>query len=176
MPVLLPQKRTPLQRYPPPLTVTSPLTVTFLWRCGVVVITTAQLHSRKPELRFSTGSNSALNVSEIRDGEDLCKWSRLEIRLYAFRRSAIPQKQVIIIIIIIIIIIVIPLIPHVLKHFCITLRTCSQPLTYTPNRWDMLVNHCQFLSQIYPTPTLPMVPLLPKCRDLASEALSSHLH
>ena len=55
------------------------------WRCGVVVITTAQLHRRrgavvittaqlhssKPELRFCTGSNPARGVSEIRDGEDL---------------------------------------------------------------------------------------------------------
>ena len=42
-----------------------------LWRCGVVVITTAQLHSTKPELRFCAGSNPARGVSEIRDGEDL---------------------------------------------------------------------------------------------------------
>ena len=28
-----------------------------LWRRGVVVITTAQLHSTKPELRFCAGSN-----------------------------------------------------------------------------------------------------------------------
>ena len=42
-----------------------------LWRRGVVVITTAQLHSTKPELRFCTGSNPARWVSEIRDGEDL---------------------------------------------------------------------------------------------------------
>ena len=43
----------------------------FSWRRGVVVITTAQLHSTKPELRFCTGSNPACGVSEIRDGEDL---------------------------------------------------------------------------------------------------------
>ena len=42
-----------------------------LWRRGVVVITTAQLHSTKPELKFCAGSNSARGVSEIRDGEDL---------------------------------------------------------------------------------------------------------
>ena len=41
------------------------------WRPGVVVITTAQLHSTKPELRFCAGSNPARGVSEIRDGEDL---------------------------------------------------------------------------------------------------------
>ena len=66
-------------------------------------ITTAQLHSTKPELRFCVGSNPACGVSEICDGEDLWQWSRLEIRLNAFRRSTIPQKQFIIIIIIIII-------------------------------------------------------------------------
>ena len=42
-----------------------------MWRRGVVVITTAQLHSTKPELRFCTGSNPAHGVSEIHDGEDL---------------------------------------------------------------------------------------------------------
>ena len=42
-----------------------------MWRRGVVVITTAQLHSTKPELRFCAGSNPARGVSEIRDGEDL---------------------------------------------------------------------------------------------------------
>ena len=41
------------------------------WRRGVVVITTAQLHSTKPELRFCTGSNPVHGVSEIRDSEDL---------------------------------------------------------------------------------------------------------
>ena len=41
------------------------------WRRDVVVITTAQLYSTKPELRFYPGSNPARNVPEIRDGEDL---------------------------------------------------------------------------------------------------------
>ena len=40
-------------------------------RIGVVFITTAQLHSTKPELRFCAGSNPARGVSDIRDGEDL---------------------------------------------------------------------------------------------------------
>ena len=62
-------------------------------------MTTVQLHSTKPELRFCAGSNPARGVSEIRDGEDLWQWSRLEIRLNPFRRSTIPQKQFIIIII-----------------------------------------------------------------------------
>ena len=48
---------------------------------GVVIITTAQLHLSKPELRFCAGSNPARGVSEIRDGQDLWQWSRLEIRL-----------------------------------------------------------------------------------------------
>ena len=70
----------------------------------VVVITTAQLHSTKTELRSCAGSNPARGVSEIRDGGDLWQWPRLEIRLNVFRRSTMPQKQFIIIIIIIIII------------------------------------------------------------------------
>ena len=40
-------------------------------RRGVVVVTTAQLHSTKPGLRFCAGSNPAGGVSEIRDGENL---------------------------------------------------------------------------------------------------------
>ena len=35
----------------------------------------------------------ARGVSEIRDGGDLWQWSRLKIRLNAFRRSTILQKQ-----------------------------------------------------------------------------------
>ena len=42
-----------------------------MWHHGVVVITTAQLHSTKSELRFCTGSNPARGMSEIHDGEDL---------------------------------------------------------------------------------------------------------
>ena len=64
-----------------------------LWRRGLLVITTAQLHSTKSELRFCAGSNPARGVSEIRDDEDLWQRSRLEIRLNAFRRSTITQKQ-----------------------------------------------------------------------------------
>ena len=36
-----------------------------------VVINAAQLHSNKPERRFYTGSNPALGVTEIWDGENL---------------------------------------------------------------------------------------------------------
>ena len=72
-------------------------TVISQWRRGIVVITTAQLHSSKPELRFCAGSYPARSVSEIQGGEDLWQWSRLEIRLKAFRWSTMPQKQFIII-------------------------------------------------------------------------------
>ena len=37
---------------------------------GVVVITTAQLHKTKSELKLCAGSNPARGVLEIRDGED----------------------------------------------------------------------------------------------------------
>ena len=46
-----------------------------LWRRGVVIITTAQFYSTKPELRLCAGSNPAVRVSEIRDGEDIWQWS-----------------------------------------------------------------------------------------------------
>ena len=69
------------------------------WRRGVVVITTLQLHSTKPELRFCAGSNPARGGLEICDGEGLWQWYQLEIRINAFRWSTIPQKQFIIIII-----------------------------------------------------------------------------
>ena len=41
------------------------------WRRGVVVTTSAQLHSTKPEIKLWAGSNPADSMSEIRDGEDL---------------------------------------------------------------------------------------------------------
>ena len=71
--------------------------VVVLWHRGVVVITTVQFYSTKPEFRFCRGSNPACGMSEIRDGEDLGQWSWLEIRQNAFRQSTIPQKQFIII-------------------------------------------------------------------------------
>ena len=46
-----------------------------LWRRGVVVITTAQLHSTNPELRFFAGSNPACSVSQIRNRDDIWQWS-----------------------------------------------------------------------------------------------------
>ena len=36
---------------------------------GVVVITTAQIYSTKPELRLCVGSNPARSVSELLDGD-----------------------------------------------------------------------------------------------------------
>ena len=62
-------------------------------RRGVVVITTAQLHSTKPELRSCAGSNPACNMLEIRNGEDLWQWSWLEIKLNAFHRSTIHENN-----------------------------------------------------------------------------------
>ena len=59
----------------------------------VVVITTAQLHATNSKLRFCAASNPNRGMSEIRGGEDMWQWSRLEIRLNGFRRSTIPQKQ-----------------------------------------------------------------------------------
>ena len=54
---------------------------------GAVVITTAQLQSTKPELRFCA-SNPESSVSKVWDRRD----SR-QIRLYTIRRLTIPQKQ-----------------------------------------------------------------------------------
>ena len=65
----------------------------FFWHRGVVVVTPAQLHSTKPELRFCPSLNPACGASEIRDGEDLWQWSWLELRLNSFRWSTIPQKN-----------------------------------------------------------------------------------
>ena len=68
-----------------------------VWFCGVVIITTAQLHSIKPELRFCTGSNPACEMLEVRDGEDFWQWSQLRKSLNSFCWWTIPQKQFIII-------------------------------------------------------------------------------
>ena len=40
------------------------------WCHGVMVITTAKLHSTKLELKFCASSNTARGVLEIRDAED----------------------------------------------------------------------------------------------------------
>ena len=44
---------------------------TIKYRHVVVIITNAQLHSTKPELKFCASSKPARGVLEIRDGEDL---------------------------------------------------------------------------------------------------------
>ena len=67
---------------------------TFWVELVLLVVTTAQLHSTKPELRFCTCSSPALSVLEIHDGEDLWQWSQLEIWLNAFRLSTKPQKTI----------------------------------------------------------------------------------
>ena len=45
-----------------------------LWRRGVVVVTTAQVHSTKSELRFSADLNPDRGMSEIGDGENGPGW------------------------------------------------------------------------------------------------------
>ena len=47
------------------------IAATVIVATGVVVITTAQFHSAKPQLRFCAGLNPSRGVSEICDGEDL---------------------------------------------------------------------------------------------------------
>ena len=60
---------------------------------SVVVITTAQFHSTKPEIGFCTCLNPVRSVLGFCDGENLWQWSRQEIRLNTFRWSTIPQKK-----------------------------------------------------------------------------------
>ena len=55
------------------------------------------LHNFIQETKVQRKFKSCLGVSEIRNGEDLWQWSRLEIRLNAFRQLTISQKQFIII-------------------------------------------------------------------------------
>ena len=62
------------------------------WRCFVVVITTVQLHSVKPEFRFCAGSNPVNGMLEICNGEDLWQWFWL-FSLNAFRRPSIYNKS-----------------------------------------------------------------------------------
>ena len=67
------------------------------WRCGrgVVAIPSAQFYSTIHERMFCAISNPACSVWEVCDG--VWQWFRLEIRLNAFHRPIIPQKQWIII-------------------------------------------------------------------------------
>ena len=50
----------------------------------------------RASLYACAGSSPARGVPEISNGDDLWEWSRLEMRLNAFRQSTIPQKQFII--------------------------------------------------------------------------------
>ena len=59
-----------------------------------MVITTAQLHSTKPELRLCAGSNPACGVLEIRNGENLWQWPWLEIKINAFKNNSSPWNRV----------------------------------------------------------------------------------
>ena len=63
-----------------------------------LVVAVSALYKVIPLLNKSSHflNKPARGVSEIRDGGDLWQWSRLKIRLNAFRRSTIPQKQFII--------------------------------------------------------------------------------
>ena len=53
-----------------------------------MVIFTAQFHKTKTEIRFWPGSNSAIAMSEVCDGENLTRWSRPDLRLSLINHSA----------------------------------------------------------------------------------------
>ena len=59
-------------------------------RHHAVVITTAQLHSTKSELRFWAASTPVRSVLEICNSENLWQWPMLKIRLISFCWSIIP--------------------------------------------------------------------------------------
>ena len=119
---------------------------------GALVITIAQLHSIKSELRLCAGSNTAFGVSEICDSEYLWQWSWLKIKLNAFRRSTILQKHIIIIIIIIIIKVsthcriidlygkIIVMIFLLLINILISFGMCSAPKLSMSHYYDLLFN------------------------------------
>ena len=67
------------------------------WCHGVVVMTTTQLHSTKPELKFCAGSNCAPGLSGIHNGKNLWQCSGLKINFNAFCWPTMLQKQFIII-------------------------------------------------------------------------------
>ena len=128
------------------------------WGWGIVVITTIQLHSTKPELRICVGSCPPRGVFEIPDGEDLWQWPWLKIRLNTFCRSTIPEKQLIIIIIVIIIIrfphtlqerhyVIVPLENHDMKciETCYYVGVCkSEDWIITSQCNEVLVEHCYY--------------------------------
>ena len=59
-------------------------------RISVFRITTTQLHSTNPELKFCASSIPVYGMLDICDSKNLCEWSRLEKRLDAFRSSTVP--------------------------------------------------------------------------------------
>ena len=61
------------------------------WCHGVVVITTVQLHSTMPELRFYTGWHPACGMSEVCNSETIQQWSQLQIKQNPFHWSTILQ-------------------------------------------------------------------------------------
>ena len=65
--------------------------------CGRLLLQWRQFSESYNYHHCTTSFNKAwTKVLEIHDGEDLWRWSRLEIRLNAFRWSTIPPKQFII--------------------------------------------------------------------------------
>ena len=57
----------------------------------VVLITTAELHLTQLQLSCYPGSNPARRVSEIRDGDNFCQWSAIEITLKTYDRNHITK-------------------------------------------------------------------------------------
>ena len=60
---------------------------------GVVVITTAKLHSTKSKLRFCAGSNPGHGMSEICNGKNIWQLPWLDIRLNAFPAKTITSSS-----------------------------------------------------------------------------------
>ena len=63
------------------------------------LLTTAQIHSTKSELRFCIGSNPARSMSKIRDGEDTTKKFTKTIQNWIFARQRTRDKNYCIVII-----------------------------------------------------------------------------
>ena len=59
-------------------------------RISVFRITTTQLHSTNPELKFCASSIPIHGMLDICDSKSLYEWSRLEKRLDAFSSSTFP--------------------------------------------------------------------------------------
>ena len=59
-------------------------------RISVFRITTTQLHSTNPELKFCASSIPVHGMLDICDNKNLYEWSRLEKKLDAFSSSTFP--------------------------------------------------------------------------------------